>query len=60
MPFKDKERRIQYNKDWRKSAIKNRKCERCGIELIEGEGRCCSNCSSKVTRNLVSIARDIL
>ena len=57
MPFKDKEYKRLYDKEWRQRAIENRQCMRCGIQLLEGEGKCCVNCSSKTTRNFVSIAR---
>lgn len=51
--------RMEYNREWRVRAINLRKCMRCGLDLLEGEGRCCCNCSSKITRNLISIGRDI-
>jgi len=56
VPFKGEEKR-QYDKLWRQRAIKERRCMRCGIKLLEGEGKTCVNCSSKTIRNLMAIAR---
>ena len=57
MPYKDRQKRIEYSKRWRSQAVEKGLCMRCGIELIEGEGKCCVNCSSKTTRNLMEIGR---
>ncbi len=57
MPYKNINRRVEYSRNWRKEAVEKRLCRRCGIKLLEDEGKCCCNCSSKINRNLISIAR---
>jgi len=56
MPFKG-ERKRQYDREWRKRALDEGRCVRCGIKLIEGEGRTCVNCSSRTIRNLMAIVK---
>ena len=55
MPYKDRMKKILYDREWRKRQIENHCCMRCGAKLIEGEGKCCFNCSSKDTRQLITI-----
>ncbi len=57
MPYKDINRRVEYSRNWRRNAIEKRLCMRCGIKLLEYEGKCCVNCSSKINRNFILIAR---
>ena len=57
MPFKDRQKTIESAHKWRERATERGLCMRCGVKLVEGEGKCCVNCSSKTTRNLIAIAR---
>ena len=57
MPYKDNEKQKQYLKDWRIRCAEARRCVRCGLSLVEGEGKCCTNCSSRTTQAQVSLNR---
>ena len=72
MPYKDKEKSRERERkrwlerprylakeanQWRQRMKDKQRCSRCGTPLLEGEGICCVNCSSKTIRNLMAIAR---
>ena len=57
MPRKNRLERAEYLRNWRENAVKRRVCVRCGTPLIEHEGKCCANCTSRNMRNLIQFAR---
>ncbi len=58
MPYKDNEMKKQNHRDWRRRCREARRCIRCGINLIDGEGLCCVNCSTRNIRQLVTLSRE--
>jgi DNA-directed RNA polymerase subunit RPC12/RpoP len=75
MPYKDKDKNREYQRNWyykfhernkavniakKKRYIKEGRCRSCGVKLIEGEKTKCQNCSSEVFTREIQYAKDSL